>query len=462
VKAPEIEFQPAKPGYYVVEKSDVNQSNIRMVGLGIRRDNPDYYATQVFNEALSGGFASRLMVNIRTIKGLAYSVGGGIGSAFDHSGILRFTMGTKSESTVEAIQALYEQIDELKSKPISEEESKRAKDSILNSFVFNFDSPEKVLRERMAYEFYGYPADFLERFQGGVEKVTTADVARVAAKYLHKDQLAVLVVGNTAQFDKPLASLGPVIPIDISIPPPAEEKQESEAAPKASNAEGKALAAKVIQALGGEAKVKSVTALQADVTVTQKTPQGDFPISMQRTILLPDRLHISANGPMGAFTMVVTPSIAFVSAEGMGVRDLPESQKSDTLNQLKRDLVYIGQHLNDPSFIFSAAGSEKIGATDAQIVDVSGPGTTTRWYVDAKTGRVLRESYQTTGASGAAKAETDLDDWKTNDGLTLPYLRKNRQDGKDTSTTQFNTIQINPKVDSKLFDKPASEAKATQ
>jgi zinc protease len=107
--------------------------------------------------------------------------------------------------------------------PISEAEIKRAKDSILNGFVFNLDSPEKILRERMAYEFYGYPADYLERFRSGVEKVTQADVARAAAKYLHKDQLAVLVVGHTSEFDKPLSSLGPVTSIDITIPPPPGE-----------------------------------------------------------------------------------------------------------------------------------------------------------------------------------------------------------------------------------------------
>ncbi len=113
VKAPDIQFEPAKPGYYVVDKSDVNQSSIRMVELGIRRDNPDYYATQVFNEAFGGGFSSRLVQSIRTAKGLAYDVGGGIGSAFDHLGVVRLSMGTKSASTVEAIQALFEQIDGL-------------------------------------------------------------------------------------------------------------------------------------------------------------------------------------------------------------------------------------------------------------------------------------------------------------------------------------------------------------
>jgi zinc protease len=231
VREPELEFDPAKPGYYLVTKPDVNQSSIRMVELGTTRKNPDYYAIQVFNEAFGGGFSSRLVQQLRTARGLAYGVGGGIGTAFDHPGINRLSIGTKSESTVEAIQGLYDQIDGLSKNPITDEEMQRAKDSILNSFVFNFDSPDKVLRERMAYEFYGYPPDFLERFRAGVEKVTTADVAHIPSKYLHKEQLAVLVVGNASEFDKPLSSLGPVNSLDITIPPPPGESQQAPTKP---------------------------------------------------------------------------------------------------------------------------------------------------------------------------------------------------------------------------------------
>jgi zinc protease len=222
-KKEDVPIQPAKPGYYLVPKTDVNQSAVRMVAPGTRRDDPDYFAIEVFNEAFGGGFSSRLFRDLRTGKGLAYSVGGGVGTAFDHPGVLRLSIGTKSQSTVEAIQGLYQEVDDLASKPISDDEIKRAKDSILNSFVFNFDSPDKVLHERMAYEYYGYPADFLERYRTGIEKVQPADVKRVAAKYMHKDKLAVLVVGNTEEFDKPLSSLGPVTTVDISIPPPPGE-----------------------------------------------------------------------------------------------------------------------------------------------------------------------------------------------------------------------------------------------
>ena len=463
VTEPKIEFHPEKPGYYLVSKEDVNQSSIDMVDLGTTRDNPDYYAINVFNEAFGGGFSSRLFRNIRTALGLAYSVGGGIGARYDHQGILRLAMATKSATTIESIQALYQQIDDLDKNPISQEEVQRAKDSILNSFVFNLDTPDKILRERMAYEFYGYPQDFLERFRAGIEKVQAADVARIIPKYLHKDQLKVLVVGNAAEFDKPLSSLGPVTNVDITIPPPPGAKMEQPAAnPAGSNPEGKALATKVVDAMGGLAKLQSVKSLRSDFTLTRKTPQGDLPLTIQTTIVFPDRMHADVQAPQGTMTIVVSPTAGFMSAAGMGVRDMPPSQKADSIQQIHRDLIFIGQHLSDPAFTFSAAGTQKLGEAQASALDINGAGVTLRWFVDPKKGRILGETYQGMGPSGPSHNETSFEDWKTVDGLTLPYVRKNKENGQDSSTVQFSKIEINPKIDSQLFEKPATEAKATQ
>jgi len=220
VKNEAFAAHPAAPGYYLVEKTDVNQSNVQMVAVGTTKKNPDYYAITVFNEAFGGGFSSRLFSDVRTTKGLAYAVGGGIGTSWDHDGMIRMMVMTKSPTTFESITAIDDDIAALAKSPISDAEIGHAKDAILNGFVFRLDSPSKILQEQMAYEFFGYPLDFLETFQEKIGKVTKEDVARVAAKYLHKDQLAVLVVGNAGEFDKAPASLGAVHKIDISIPAP--------------------------------------------------------------------------------------------------------------------------------------------------------------------------------------------------------------------------------------------------
>ncbi len=457
-KKAEIKFTPAKPGYYLVTKDDVNQSNVRMVALGTERRNPDYFAIEVFNEVVGGGFSSRLIQDIRTKRGLAYAVGGGIGTAFDHPGVVRFVLGTKSQTTAEAIQALYSDIDDLEKHPITDDEIKRAKDTIFNSFIFNFDTPDKVLHERMAYEFYGYPLNFLEQYREGVEKATKEDVNRVAAKYLHKDQLAVLVVGNPKDFDKPLSAFGPVTNVDIAIPPPPAEQQGADASPgaapaatpAASNPEGKALAAKVADSMGGPAKLKSIHALRA-----RMEQQGGDETSppMEVTILFPDHMHLAMESPMGPMTVVFTPAFAFMTAQGE-VRQIPASQSKQSLEQIKRDLTFIAQHVDDPKFTFTATGSEKIGDVDARIVDVNADGTSIRWYVDPKTGRVLRETYSAVGSSGPFQGETELSDWKTFDGILFPVKHVNKQNGKDTSIVTFTEVKFNPEIDPKLFDKP--------
>lgn len=217
-KSLNVTFHESVPAIYLAQKEDVNQSTVELLGVGIERRNPDYYAVEVLNELFGGGFTSRLFANIRTREGLAYSVGGGVGAAFDHPGMLRFSAGTKSDTTVAVIESIRKQIDDLIKDGVNADEVQKARDSILNSFIFAFDSKSKVLAERISYEFYGYPADFLERYRSGIEKVTPADVDRVARKYIHPQQLATLVVGNPKDFDRDLAKLGKVVPVDLTIP----------------------------------------------------------------------------------------------------------------------------------------------------------------------------------------------------------------------------------------------------
>jgi hypothetical protein len=350
-------------------------------------------------------------------------------------------MGTKSQTTIESVQALQEDIDDLEKHPLTDDELKRAKDAILNAFIFRLDSPDKILGERMTYEFYGYPADWLDKYPAEIQKVTPADANRVAAKYLHKDQLATLVVGNDKEFDKPLSSLGPVKEIDITIPPPPGSKEEAAPKPTASNAEGNALVAKVVTAMGGEAKLAAIKSLKAKLTVTQKTPQGDFPMQME--------------------SIVVTPDSAFASS-GMGTQAMPAERKTEALEQIKRDPIFIASHWNDPGFVFQANGGERIGDLEARIVDVNAAGAAIRWYIDPQTGHILRETYKTLSQQGPVQGETQMENWKTVDGITIPMLRRNKQNGQDSSSAEYNAIEFNPAVDEKIFEKPADKTGPAQ
>ncbi|HEY6291206.1 MAG TPA: pitrilysin family protein, partial [Terriglobia bacterium] len=438
----QVSFQGPKPGVYFVQKDDVDQSNIRMVALGIRRDNPDFYAIEVLNQIFGGSFSSRLIEDIRTKKGLAYDVRGGIGTAFDHPGLFQISMGTKSGSTAAAIQALDEEIDGLKTRPPTAEELQKAKDSILNSFVFEFDSKAKVLAERMNYEFYGYPPDFLERYRAGIEKVTLQDVQRVAEKYIHKDQLAVLVLGKASEFDKPLSSFGPVTTMDVSIPP----RTGSSAKPSAgSNPAGRALLAKVIEALGGAEKVHAVHALRTKSAIDAKTSQGEFNIEMEEVAVFPDESRTTLQTPMGEVTIVATPKVGFMSAP-QGTQDLPDSQREEVLKDVRRAELSVAQHADDPKYAFAVSGTAKVGEVNTEILDVNADGAGVRWYVDPQTGRILRISSHVVDMAGPAERVLDLSDWREFAGIHFPTKAKVTRDGQDGGSVEVQEVEINPSV----------------
>ena len=209
-----------KPGVYFINKEDVNQSNAEIVGVGLDRHNPDIPSVAIMNDVFGGGFSSRLFQTVRTRYGLAYAVGGGLSFAWDHPGTFAAMVMPRSDKTVEAIQRTFDVLNSLVMQPFTEDELKRAKDNILNSFLFRYDTKDKVLAERVRLEFYGYPPDYLETYKAALEKVTLADLNAAAKKYIHPDKYAVLVVGNKSEITPGLDTLkmGPVHEIDIAIP----------------------------------------------------------------------------------------------------------------------------------------------------------------------------------------------------------------------------------------------------
>ncbi len=217
--APPVESSASnRGGLYLIDKDDVNQSSVLMGRLATRADDPDLCALTVMNGVLGDGFASRLFSQVRSEQALAYAVWSSWNGEFEFPGVFSAFGGTKSETTVKIIKAIRHEVDRLATDPVTGDELARAKDSILKGMAFDFDSTGKVVGRLMLYEYYGYPRDFLQRYQDGIRAVTQADIARVARKYMKSDQFAILVLGKQKDFDAPLSTWGKVAKIDITIP----------------------------------------------------------------------------------------------------------------------------------------------------------------------------------------------------------------------------------------------------
>jgi hypothetical protein len=158
--------------------------------------------------------------------------------------------------------------------------------------------------------------------------------------------------------------------------------------------------------------------------------------------------------------IVVTPGAAFMADPSGNTQPFPEARRAEMLNQIKRDPIFIAAHWKDPNMFFHAGGTEKVGDTDARIVDVNADGATLRWFVDAQSGRILKETYKTLSQSGPAQGETDMDNWKAMSGLNLPLMRHNKQNGQETSTAEYTALELNPAIDPKVFEKPPEKPTA--
>lgn len=199
-----------QPSVNLIEK-DISQTHLRIGHLGIRQDDPDYFAVSLLDDILgSGGFRSRLFKDVRTERGLAYSIGSVFTGGMLERGMFMAYAQTKAESTHQAIEAIEQEIDRIRKEPVTEEELRLAKDSFLNSFVFSFSNSAQIAGRQAALDYYGFPPDYLERFRDAIVAVTREDIQTVARKHLKPGALIILAVGRSDRFDQPLSTFGKV------------------------------------------------------------------------------------------------------------------------------------------------------------------------------------------------------------------------------------------------------------
>ncbi|MDJ0631677.1 MAG: pitrilysin family protein [Xenococcaceae cyanobacterium MO_188.B29] len=210
--------QKHEGGIFTIDRPDLTQSNILLGHIGGTLKNPDYPQLSVLNGVMNG-FGGRLFDEVRSRQGLAYSVYGVWNPHYDYQGTFFAGGQTRTDATVPFVKSIVSEIKKLRSTPITEEELANAKESILNSFVFNFQNPSQTLSRLMRYEYYDYPADFIFQYQEGVKATTVEDIQRVAQKYLQPEKLVTLIVGNTREIGSSINNLGAKVQtVDISIP----------------------------------------------------------------------------------------------------------------------------------------------------------------------------------------------------------------------------------------------------
>ncbi|OGW28958.1 MAG: hypothetical protein A2X59_00575 [Nitrospirae bacterium GWC2_42_7] len=184
-----------KPLVIKINKN-IEQSNIILGHLGMRRDDPDYYAATVMNYILGGGgFASRLMDNIRDNKGLSYDVHSYFASN-KQAGSFQAGLQTKNNTANEAIDEILKEMERIRKEPVTDKELSDAKAYLTGSFPLRLDSNSKIAGFLVAVEFFGLGINYVDDYKKFIDAVTKDDILRVAQKYLAPDKYILVVVGD--------------------------------------------------------------------------------------------------------------------------------------------------------------------------------------------------------------------------------------------------------------------------
>lgn len=425
---PEVR-RKAAPGTYLIAKPDVTQTTFTLGELGGTFDDKDYPALQVMADILGGGFRSRLFSTVRTKLGYAYSIYADWGAGYDHPGLFQISGSTKSASTTDAIRVAERELERMRTEEVTAAELETATQSVLNSFVFSFDTPSKTLNRLLLYKYFGYPDDFLFRYQKAVAAVTRADILRVAKAHVDPAALSVLAVGNPKDFAEPLSKLGaPVKQINIAIPEPkAEQPQSSDA----SLAAGRALLQKMQQAAGGAEKLAAVKDYSKRMETQVDASAGGLKAEQFNRWVKPGIFRQDATYPFGKVSVYFDGVSGWIKTP-QGETALPEAQAKQLAGELFRE--YISLLLSD------RAADRKVNLVSPGVIEISDEhGNSVRLTANSETGLPAKEEFQ----AGPTAIAQEFSAYQATDGLQMPSQITIFQAGKKFATVTVKENKLN-------------------
>jgi zinc protease len=195
------ELKPLAPvvpqglGRRIVIHLDVPQAVVNFGGPGIARSDPDFMAAYIVNHILGGGaFSSRLYVEVREKRGLAYGISDSL-FWLDRTALLLGHTATRADATAQTIEIIEREINRLAEEGPTEDEFVKAKTYLKGAFALGLDTSNRIASQLLQMQLDKLGIDYIERRGGLIDAVTLADAKRVAKRLL-EGGLLITVVGR--------------------------------------------------------------------------------------------------------------------------------------------------------------------------------------------------------------------------------------------------------------------------
>lgn len=431
----------------IVDVPNAVQSIINVTNLvELPLSHPDYHAVLLANYILGGGSNSRLFMTLREKRGFTYGSYSGIkGSRFQ----TKFTASAavRNEKTDSAVADIMNEIDLLRTTPVSTEELQNAKDLYNGSFAIQLENPATIAEFTTNILINKLPKDFYRNYLKNINAVTIADVQRVAQKYFNHANTRIVVTGRAAQIAEPLKSLGyPIKQFDKYAKPVDATAQTKTPVPAGVTAQ--TVVNQYVNAIGGEAKIKNVRSLLMEGTMEIQGQQLN--VVMKEQAPNKEAMEMSMNG-MTVMKEVFDGNQGYAAQMGQ-----KEPFKGERLEEKKNKKGIIEQvFYTSPDYKLELAGMEKVDGADAYklVVTPAKGKPSTEWY-NVKSGLLIKKESAEEAQGQTITQTVTYKDYKKVADLLLPHAMQMSVQtpmGAQEFTLQFKSIKVNEGVKDEDF-----------
>ncbi|MDB5231603.1 MAG: insulinase-like:Peptidase C-terminal precursor [Chitinophagaceae bacterium] len=429
---------PSKTEIDLIDVPNAVQTEIRVVNLvQLPMSSPDYFPVLLANQILGGGSESRLFMNLREKHGFTYGSYSEIGTgrfqnAFTASAAVR------NEKVDSAVSEILNEINRIRTSPISDDELRSAKALYNGSFALGMENPARIANFASNILINDLPKDFYRTYLQRINAVTKEDIQRVANKYFNYNNTRIIAVGKGSQISPGLQNLGYTLKAyDKYAQPATTTTSTTSTAAPAANISSATVINDYLNAIGGVAELSKVNSVVAKMEMEL---QG-MKLSIEQKAMLPDMevVSIAMNGNVVNKT-VFNGTTGYAMQMG-NKTDMPaeEINSKKNINPMFTQLSYTGA-----GFKTELKGTEKINNADAYKVIVTTPaGKTSTEYYDIKSKLLIRSESAELQNGLSVNKTADYSDYRRVDKVMIPFKQTvTVEAGGQSQTLEMKVIEV--------------------
>jgi len=206
--APRVEDAPAPTRRLVViDRPGAVQTTVRAGHVALPRADPDFLAFDLAIKILGGEGGNRLGNVLRSQRSLTYAASADLAGR-QLSGDFMAKTDTRSVATAEALRLTVDEISRMRRERVHPRELQGAQDYLAGNFPITIETPNAIATQVLEAILFGLDLDELERYPQRINRVTVADIQRVAEKHLRPASLSIVLVGDASTFVQDLPGVG--------------------------------------------------------------------------------------------------------------------------------------------------------------------------------------------------------------------------------------------------------------